>query len=338
LLALAFGFDEDVLARLSTRARDGLQRVAWTGVFSTFLCGFSAAYGAMLATGSAWAGLGAAAFCMPFVWNLHRLLIAGTGVPLDQPPSATLHWRPGNAPLLAFGVFAVIAGQPMLLLVDGGAHDIEVEAHRGILADRHARTVLDPLQQRRDELALESSTLRNRLTLATRRLADTPPGDATPEKLAVSTIETTLGETTAALEAIDRRIEEVRTSDVDEYRAHLSTMTFPVLRLQLTWARPVSAGILSIAFACLILLPLFARRLGLGSFREYEFERHDFLRAVVEVEHLRWRAQMEPVVTAYPGWSPLAGPFAAHVRRSQVEIAKVTGRALLERINGRAAT
>ncbi|MCA2979059.1 MAG: hypothetical protein INH41_02910 [Myxococcaceae bacterium] len=322
-LTAALGYDPDRVAELPAPSRRALGLVTLAAAPPLGLLTGSAGYGAYLASDSLGLGVGVGLGAGLYLLNLLRVAVAGGGVGPQQAFGRVTTFMPRTAPLVMLALLGVFFAQPLLLASSAAEHDAQVATLRAALVELHARAVLGPLAEVRadGERALEGVERRlvlARASLEARRrelaaVRDPSAGGRRTLERAVAEDERrvdALAAEVARLGAVvaghrEREAHAAQT-DVARYRQHLERSHFLLRRVQLTWARPLRATLLSLAMVLLMVLPwLAAATVGRTAARAYEANRWRANRALIDRAYAAFRAEE---AAALARWPTFTGP------------------------------
>lgn len=165
---VAAGFDAAVLEELPPEARTRLARVALLRLLAFAAIAFSAGYAAYVSFHGGLAGWGAGALSATCVWlllsRMGRLLVSTGGPGVARGAAAAKTWQPSALWPTFMVVVALLAAQPLVLLVGGGGSRERLEK---VIANRVALN----LSRQRDVLVAGDNTLRLQRAQLAERLA-----------------------------------------------------------------------------------------------------------------------------------------------------------------------
>ena len=301
LLRAAIGLDQVYVEALPVQHRSELTMVAAAALVSAAT--LSAGVGALgiLATNSLGMGLFASLVGLALCFNLHRLLLAGSALPLDHPPASAQWTASWGALVLVLGTAAILS-QPLLIVghaaVDqdtlGRARDIMVALrHQEMTAvyTRRIRQLETRLQGQEEELA----QLEHALATA-----------STDEARSVRRSRRRLRElhhvTTGQMERLQAEFDAAVGPVLDSYDNHLRRSTLMVQRLRIAWAHPLWAAATSLVFLVLACAAVPLRWRLVGATEAYLRQRHHHERQLVIDHH---RATLRAMRTSLSRWGEL---------------------------------
>lgn len=291
-LAAAFflGLDNTLVRRLPANQRVALWRhVATTAVSCGSATAAALATARALGAAEAWVALGG--LCTgAFVWNLFRLLHAGTGMALHLTDVESQSWRPTPwLPACVLSLIGAVLAQPLHVALRAEELGPLVAAERARLAAEHERIVLGALSSEESELQQDSDALHHKQQLTAARstvLAATEDTVTTRDER--EQLRAFTAATQSRLALLDLRLQYVRAEharllrdDVEPYVSNLSNSPFTLVCIHAVWAQSVPAFFFTLLFVSVLVLPLFLRSHHPQGIRDYERLRRAGERATV---------------------------------------------------------
>lgn len=141
LLAL-FGYDAQLLAKLTHQERQRLGTIAAGWLLSLLMLAVPAGYVLWLIEHSLWLSLAVGAGCFALTLNLLRVSTAGGGLQAGSTRETARDYQPGLAPAVFVGLLGLIFAQPAQLPLSAARLDPLIAEHRQQLIEEH-RTRVD---------------------------------------------------------------------------------------------------------------------------------------------------------------------------------------------------
>lgn len=362
--SVVFGADARLVDALDRRARVGVAVHVAVVTGSVVACGAAAAAGSRaLGRGDLRVTLVGLLFGA-FVWNLFRLLYAGSGIAARYSSEAAARWRPPLWPLLPFAVLAVALAQGPLLLASAALHAGDEQDYRAAMVELHHRAHMAPLESELAELRAELARIdaarahdaarEARLRAELTTLAGAAH-DATQASLAKFAAEAaSAAAQRQALEthrdALEREHAHMRDHVHAPYKRYIEQAEVPLLHARLMWAEALTPWFTAL-FVLVVGAPIWLRTLWPSSLRAYEMAARVYERTLIERAYLHTEAFVQPLLRAElaalrkvaragrPGYGELAevafadAPFdTVSVPGQWSDAVRITGRGLLDKL------
>ncbi len=307
VLRATAGLDATYLDTLPVHDRGQLTVLALSVWLSAGTIGAGMGALVLLATDARSIGFASVLAGTLFTLNLHRLLLAGSALALDE-LATSARWTPSWGPLWITVAVAAVLSQPLLVVGYAATHDDTLDLARAVMVGLRRVDVATTYERRLGQLDQRLEAQRQALDTVEAQL-NAAPAQTAAELAALRRERRHLREKISATGAQrDRLRDEYQDAAgpvLDAYERHLRESTLMVQRLRIAWATPIPAALFALSAVLAACAPVLLRwRLDHATLL-YLQARHDHERALVRAHHEATRARAAMELHRWPtfqGW------------------------------------